>query len=163
MRAPHWEPDRRLLTKSVWRSSPYSLPGRTGMLAWLFSHAAQEMGNPSLGPCPVFDFPAGAASARRWLCPLHFAQHEGRRGAAAGLLCASPAIADAARCKAGVCGELIAFYKKKAGCKFQSSARTAGFHLDLCFLVLFKSYSGILCCCLRIINRWCNYLCHALI
>lgn len=82
---------------------------------------------------PLFDFPAGAASARRWVCLLHFAQSEGRRGAAAGLLCASPAIVDAARCKAGVCDELIAFYKKKAGCKFQSSARTAGFHLDCVF------------------------------
>lgn len=104
------------------------------MLAWLFfSMQPRRWEIPPLDHAPLFDFPAGAASARRWLCLLHFAQSEGRRGAAAGLLCASPAIVDAARCKAGVCDELIAFYKKKAGCKFQSSARTAGFHLDCVF------------------------------
>lgn len=40
------------------------------MLAWFSSRVTQEVGNPPLGPCPIFDFPAGAAPARRQLCLL---------------------------------------------------------------------------------------------
>lgn len=58
--------------------------------------------------------------------------------------------------------KLIDIYRRKAKGEFQSSARTAGIHQD-CFLVLFKSFSCVLCHCLRIINRTCNYLSWALI
>lgn len=57
--------------------------------------------------------------------------------------------------------KLIDIYRRKAKGEFQSSGRTAGFHQ--CFLELFKSFSDVLCQCLRIVNRTYNYLSWALI
>lgn len=101
-----------------------------------FSCTTQEIGNPFLGPCPIFDFPAGAVPAR---C-------EGRRRAAAGLLCVSPTVTTPHR--AGACDELFSFYKEQADGKFQRSPRTVDF-----IWVVFWVFSGltlhVLCCCLE--------------